>query len=67
VNVSFRAEIEKSWATLATRTVIEYHYKVVSDYSVHIENWMMQEELPVVYNQYELACIKLFSSKTSIY
>ena len=41
-------------------TVIEYHYKVVSDYSVHIENWMMQEELPVVYNQYEITIPHVF-------
>ena len=33
---------------------------MVSDYSVHIENWMMQEELPVVYNQYEITIPHVF-------
>lgn len=33
-------------------TVIEYSYTITSDYFSHIENWMMQEEIPVVYNRY---------------
>ena len=41
-------------------TVIEYHYKMTSDYSVHIDNWMMQEEIPVVYNQYEITIPHVF-------
>lgn len=35
-------------------SVIEYHYLLRSDYSVHIDNWIMQEEIPMVYNQYKV-------------
>ena len=35
-------------------TVIEYHYKLYSDYFAHIDNWMMQDELPMIYNQYKI-------------
>lgn len=41
-------------------TVIEYHYKLYSDYFAHIDNWMMQEELPVVYNQYKITIPHIF-------
>jgi len=41
-------------------TVIEYHYKMTSDYSVHIDNWMMQEELPMLYNQYKITIPHVF-------
>lgn len=42
-------------------TIIEYHYKLYSDYFSHIDNWMMQEELPMLYNQYKItiSCICL--------
>ena len=36
-------------------TVIEYHYKLYSDYFSHIDNWMMQEELPMLYNQVQVS------------
>lgn len=29
-------------------SVIEYHYKLYSDYFAHIDNWMMQDELPMI-------------------
>lgn len=35
-------------------TVIEYSYKINSTYFSQIENWVMQEEIPVVHNKYEL-------------
>lgn len=35
-------------------SVIEYHYKLYSDYFAHIDNWMMQDELPMIYNQYKI-------------
>lgn len=35
-------------------TVIEYHYKLYSDYFIHIDNWMMQEEIPMIYNEYKI-------------
>lgn len=35
-------------------TVIEYSYKVNSTYFSQIENWVMQEEIPVVHNKYEV-------------
>lgn len=41
-------------------TVIEYHYKLFSDYFSHIDNWMMQEELPVLYNQYKITIPNVF-------
>lgn len=41
-------------------TVIEYHYKLVSDYFSHIDNWMMQEELPMLYNQYKITIPNVF-------
>ncbi len=34
-------------------SVIEYHYKIQSDYFAQIDNWMMQEEIPMLYNQYK--------------
>lgn len=37
-----------------TGSVIEYHYKLYSDYFAHIDNWMMQDELPMIYNQYKI-------------
>ena len=33
---------------------------MTSDYSVHIDNWMMQEEIPVIYNQYEITIPHVF-------
>lgn len=41
-------------------TIIEYHYKLFSDYFVHIDNWMMQEELPMLYNQYKITIPYVF-------
>ena len=41
-------------------TVIEYHYKLYSDYFSHIDNWMMQEELPMLYNQYKITIPHVF-------
>lgn len=41
-------------------TVIEYHYKLYSDYFVHIDNWMMQDELPMVYNEYKITIPNVF-------
>lgn len=41
-------------------TIIEYHYKLFSDYFSHIDNWMMQEELPVLYNQYKITIPYVF-------
>lgn len=35
-------------------TIIEYHYKLFSDYFIHIDNWMMQEEIPMIHNQYKI-------------
>lgn len=32
-------------------SVIEYHYKLYSDYFAHIDNWMMQDELPMPAHQ----------------
>ena len=57
---SYYKVLKFSLPAVKVGTVIEYHYKVVSDYSVHIENWMMQEELPVVYNQYEITIPHVF-------
>lgn len=41
-------------------TVIEYHYKLYSDYFSHIDNWMIQEELPMLYNQYKITIPHVF-------
>ena len=41
-------------------TVIEYHYILYSDYFSHIDNWMMQEELPMLYNQYKITIPHVF-------
>ena len=41
-------------------SVIEYHYKLYSDYFAHIDNWMMQEELPMLYNQYKITIPHVF-------
>lgn len=41
-------------------TVIEYYYKLYSDYFAHIDNWMMQEEIPVLYNQYKITIPNVF-------
>lgn len=41
-------------------TVIEYHYKLFSDYFIHIDNWMMQEEIPMIYNQYKITIPHVF-------
>ena len=41
-------------------TIIEYHYKLYSDYFIHIDNWMMQEELPMLYNQYKITIPNVF-------
>lgn len=41
-------------------TVFEYQYKLYSDYFSDIDNWMMQEELPVVFNQYEITIPNVF-------
>lgn len=41
-------------------TTIEYHYKLFSDYFAHIDNWMMQEELPILYNQYKITIPHVF-------
>lgn len=41
-------------------TVIEYHYKLYSDYFIHIDNWMMQDEIPMVYNQYTITIPQVF-------
>lgn len=35
-------------------TVIEYKYTLLSDYYEQIDNWEMQEDIPVVHNQYEI-------------
>lgn len=35
-------------------TVIEYRYTLLSGYYQQIDNWLMQENIPVVYNQYEI-------------
>lgn len=43
-----------------TGTVIEYHYKLYSDYFAHIDNWMMQEEIPVLYNQYKITIPNIY-------
>lgn len=49
-----------SLPAVKTGTIIEYHYKVASDYFAHIDNWMMQEELPMIYNQYKLTVPNVF-------
>lgn len=41
-------------------TVIEYHYKLTSDYFTQIDNWVMQDEIPVLYNQYKIAIPNVF-------
>lgn len=41
-------------------TVIEYHYKLYSDYFIHIDNWMMQEEIPMIYNEYKILVPNVF-------
>lgn len=41
-------------------TVIEYHYKLYSDYFIHIDNWMMQEEIPMIYNEYKILIPNVF-------
>ena len=41
-------------------SVIEYSYKITSAYFSHIENWMMQEEIPVVHNRYVVTIPDVF-------
>ncbi|WP_291530713.1 DUF3857 domain-containing protein [Bacteroides sp. UBA939] len=59
VNSSYRV-LKFSLPAVKVGTVIEYHYKLISDYSVHIENWMMQEEIPMIYNQYQITIPNVF-------
>ena len=49
-----------SLPTVKKGTIIEYHYKLFSDYFAHIDNWMMQEELPILYNQYKITIPHVF-------
>lgn len=49
-----------SLPTVKEGTIIEYHYKLFSDYFAHIDNWMMQEELPILYNQYKITIPHVF-------
>lgn len=41
-------------------TVIEYRYKQISDYYLQIEDWVMQQEIPVVYNEYNILIPSIF-------
>lgn len=41
-------------------TVIEYHYKIYSDYFAQIDNWKMQDEIPMLYNQYKITIPNVF-------
>ncbi|MBQ8673798.1 MAG: DUF3857 domain-containing protein [Bacteroides sp.] len=50
VNPSYRV-MKFSLPGVKEGTVIEYRYKVLSDYVVHVENWTMQEDIPVIYNR----------------
>ena len=34
--------------------------RLYSDYFSHIDNWMMQEELPMLYNQYKITIPHVF-------
>ena len=53
VNDKFKI-LKFSLPSVKVGTVIEYHYKVVSDFFSHIDNWMMQEDIPMIYNEYKL-------------
>lgn len=41
-------------------TVVEYSYFTKSDYYSQIDNWEMQEDIPVVYNQYNITIPNTF-------
>lgn len=41
-------------------TVIEYSYQAKTDYYYHIDNWEMQGDIPVVYNQYNITLPNTF-------
>lgn len=41
-------------------TIIEYKYACVTDYFTDIPNWEMQEDIPVVHNEYAIVIPNLF-------
>lgn len=41
-------------------TVIEYSYQIHSDYFSQIDNWLMQQEIPVVFNRYKISIPDVF-------
>ncbi len=41
-------------------SVIEYKYRVTSDFYQHIENWTIQDEIPVLYNEYDIDIPRIF-------
>lgn len=41
-------------------TVIEYKYKITSDFYYELKDWEMQQEIPVVYNEYNISIPEYF-------
>ncbi len=41
-------------------TVIEYSYRLHSDYYSQIDSWLMQQDIPVVFSRYELSIPEVF-------
>ncbi len=41
-------------------TVIEYRYKILSDFYFHINNWSAQQSIPVYYTEYDITVPEYF-------
>lgn len=59
INNRFKV-LKFSLPSVKAGTVIEYHYRLTSDYFAQIDNWMMQDEIPVLYNHYKITIPNVF-------
>ncbi|WP_071145555.1 DUF3857 domain-containing protein [Bacteroides ihuae] len=53
-------QVKFSIPAVKAGTVIEYKYKMTSDFYYELKDWAMQEEIPVVYNDYDITIPEYF-------
>lgn len=53
-------QVKFSIPAVQVGTVIEYKYKLQSDYYYSLDSWEVQQEIPVIYNNYELTIPEYF-------
>ncbi len=53
-------QVKFSIPNVKVGSVIEYKYKVLSDFYYQLPTWVMQGELPVVYNEYDITIPQYF-------